>query len=229
MSRSHGNPASPPTKRQQRRRPLNTLPPLPNSQQRPNERPNHRVAERISRHKRRDHPVNRRPHQLKPLQFPDGRSPFTPLAERAKVVLPQQKPRSLIHRRNVQRTRPGQGVQPPQRMRSKGSIGNAVLVVPPHRGEPGVKGSRHHPSGEHPHIRGQRPRQPLGQPGNVNGVRQISVSDLTGGVHPRIGAPGHGQRDVLPQDHRQRVLENAADGPPGGLPRPPGELGPVVP
>ena len=88
-------------------------------------------------------------------------APSRRLQNAQKSCSPNNKPSGSVHRANVQRTRPGKSVQPPQRMRAKVSIRNPVLVVPPQRGEPSVKRPGHHPSSKHPNIGGQRPSQPL--------------------------------------------------------------------
>jgi hypothetical protein len=51
---------------------------------------------------------------------------------------------------------------------------------------------------------------------------------LAGGVHPGIGAPGHRQPDVEPQNAGQRILQDPGDGTPAGLTGPTGEIRAVV-
>lgn len=56
----------------------------------------------------------------------------------------------------------------------------------------------------------------------------VGMGDLTGGMHTAIGAPGPENPDRRPENRRQRIFDDAGDGPVALLYRPAGEIRTVV-
>ena len=186
--------------------------------------------------------TRRRPPRRSPRRSPSGSLQSQAAAARAPswrprgaCRTPRSRARPAAGRGGVAappgRTGCGQahGVAGAQRLGAVRRRRDPVAVVPAQRREPGVEASggtgvtaRTRTSG------GRHAGQPAHQPRRVEIGGEVGVGHLAGGVHPGVGAPGHGQRDRGAQHRRQRVVEHPAHRPRPGWLRPAGEVGAVV-
>ena len=117
-------------------------------------------------------------------------------AVRGEVVLADQPGRGGVQRGQVQRPRPGQHVVAAQRLGAQGRIGDPVLVAPERWPR---TGRRSRPAPRSSPVPGRR--RGAARPADAAAVRQlpprvggqVDVAHLPGGVHARVGAPGHRQ------------------------------------
>jgi hypothetical protein len=218
--------------REHLRRPGRRAAALTDREQRPYQRPNHVVTERVGH----DGPYRNSVGVALPVeaaQRADRGGPLPAAAEGREVMLAEQQRRGLVDGREVERAMVPERVVPAQRIGGGRVIADPVGVPPPQRREAGVEAVGGGPDRVHPDVRRQRPCQPPQRgpavlfPGRE---RQVCVGHLPAGVHPAVSPPGDGQPGRLgqpqhvPEDLRQLSLH----GPLPGLRCPPGEVRPVV-
>ena len=210
------------------------------------QRPHHAVAERVSL-KARDEHTRVVAIPAEGLELPDrGRTLPWP-AVRRPVVQPEQLVGGIRHALFVERGRVPERVAAQQRVALGTGIRDAVLVAAPDRREPRVEPRGCDAHARHVDVRPQ-PRdavEPLGQHrrglNRALAVRdsqvgelsraEIEVRDLTGGVHPGVGAAGDRENRglaVTTEDSGERGLELALHGSDAGLLRPAREPAAVV-
>ena len=119
-------------------------------------------------------------------------------AVRGEVVLADQAGgRPALRRSRSSGRGQAEGVAVAQRRGAPRGVADPVLVPAPQRGEPGVERGRHRRRPRAPARRAAAGR-PAGAPAVAASAAQrvgghVHVADLPGGVHPGVGAAGHGQ------------------------------------
>ena len=219
-------------RREHLRRPGRGAAALTDREQRAHQGAHHVVAERVGDDDAHRHPVVVAL-PVEAAQRADRGRALPAAAEGREVVLPEQRRRGLVHRRQVERASVPERVAPAQRIGRGRVIADPVGVAPPQRREASVEPRGGGPDRAHPDVRRERPRQPAQRGRAVlrpDRRRQVGMGHLPARVHPGVGPAGDGQPHRLRQP--QHVPEHPGQlplhGPLPGLGRPAGEVRPVV-
>ena len=179
---------------------------------------------------------------VQPLEFPDGRGTRPVPAKRGEVVQAQQISRRISHRLGIQRTRP-RGHEPALlRIHTVAGRRQPVGVMAAQCREAGVESGRRPGHVADPDILRKKPSESTDQCGELGltlawvtwmsqGQRiggDVHMGHLTGGVDAAVGSSGTEDPDRKPENRRQRIFDDAGDGPVTNLHRPAGEIRTVV-
>ncbi len=202
--------------------------PIADQDERAHHRPHHLMKERI-RPEPEHHKLALSPN-ARLLQPPNRRSPRARQpAERAEIVLPDQRPSPQAHRRHGQGTR-SMPLEPPRERIRHCSRPYHVPILPPRREEPSIERRTFVRSAPNDDLRRERSIQRLLHPPGRHPRSRNERNHLPPSMHPSIGPPRHRQPHGLLQDVLEPLDQNPLDRPHPGppLPSPPPKQRPVI-